>query len=78
MGNDYAMPDAEPTRFVESNALLAVQIGNDSHALDILNDMFPGELRDLYLAAERLARLARIVREAKDPAMSSMEYASDL
>lgn len=55
MSNDRT----EPTHFVESNALLAVQGGDDEHAVELLADMLPGELRSLARACDRLARLTR-------------------
>lgn len=44
-----------PTRFSESNALLAIQAGERIEARRILSGMLPHELRQLAEAARNLA-----------------------
>lgn len=46
-----------PTRFVESNALLAVQQGDDDDARKGLIGLYASELRSLRSAALRLVEL---------------------
>lgn len=53
----------EPTNYIESNALLAIQSGDDDHARELLRGMLPNELRELYLAADQLSMLARRIRQ---------------
>lgn len=55
----------EPTNFTESNALLAIQDGDEGHAREILEDMLPNELDRLADASERLASLAQRERKRK-------------
>lgn len=54
---------SEPTNFLESNALLAIQRDDDEHAKEILRTMLPNELRHLYQSADYLAYLARRIEE---------------
>jgi hypothetical protein len=44
----------EPTRFAESNALLAVHQGETQHALGILSDSTDAELTELAAAGHTL------------------------
>lgn len=49
----------EPTNYIESNALLAVQCGDEAHARDLLREMLPNELRELIKACDRLGWMSR-------------------
>lgn len=54
---------SEPTNYIESNALLAVQSHDDDHAKELLRTMLPNELLELIHAADALGYLARRVRQ---------------
>lgn len=51
------MTGDQPTKFVESNALLALLDGDEDGATDRVLDMFPGERRRLAEVARALAVL---------------------
>lgn len=50
--------DEEPTPFIESN----VQLGDRTHALDLLRTMSDGELWSLHDACDRVQGLIEIAR----------------
>jgi hypothetical protein len=54
-----------PTNFIEANALLAMQSGDETEANECLEQLLPGELRELAEAASRLAYDARRMMRAK-------------
>lgn len=56
---------AEPTNFIEANALLALQAGDFNHAEELVARLLPGEAAGLARAASNLANLAhrRIAQE---------------
>lgn len=56
----------EPTKFLESNALLHVQEGDEEAARASLKQMLPGELDRLSTAASRLAWLAHYELRLKE------------
>lgn len=55
---DTTMSD-EPTRFIEANALLAIQSGDRLAAMTKLAEMHPHELRELGDAAYELGDMCR-------------------
>lgn len=57
---------AEPTNYIESNALLAMQEEDEDHAEECLMELMPGELRVLERACQRLGDLARHLRHLKE------------
>jgi hypothetical protein len=60
-----ASPGPGPTLFVEANALLAVQQGDEQMAYECLDRMLLGELVTLADAAGTLAGMARWKAEVK-------------
>lgn len=61
-GEPYA-----PTPFLESNALLAVQIGDSRSAWTHLEALLDNELASLAKAAERIADMAWTLRNSRTP-----------
>jgi hypothetical protein len=57
-----------PTNFAESNALLALQSGDEAEARRLLADFFPGELGRLADAADKLSDLCGEYRTRDDHA----------
>lgn len=55
-----------PTRFTESNALLAVTSDDDEMAREILKDSTKGELRRLAVHASRLSDLCDDLADEKE------------
>jgi len=47
----------EPTTYLESNVLLAIQGGDEAHAAALLRRLTTHELRELNAAAVRLSQL---------------------
>jgi hypothetical protein len=62
------MPEFDlPTKFTESNALLAVASDDDEMAREILRDSTRGELQRLSKYAARLADLCDDLLDQEDP-----------
>lgn len=52
--------DPQPTKFIESNALLAIQTGDSDEAYRLVLQLLPGERRKLAEAAEKLQNLCAV------------------
>lgn len=55
----------KPTRFMEANALLAIQSGDRLEAMEVLAEMYPHELRELGDAAYELGDMCRAYEREK-------------
>ena len=63
-GRDAEYYSAE-TPYAQANALCAVMGGDTDAALDLLDDLFPNELKNLIDHAEKLSELADQVLRMK-------------
>ncbi len=69
-----------PTQYIESNALLNVEIGAYADAYDMLGELLPGEVEKLKRTAEVLALLCyyRAGVRAKGVVATLEDYGVDL